>query len=96
MKPIETDDFDRLVTKFRMKKRERKRKKRDDHVRVDFFYQGRKICTTRRSHGKKGNPSNKIAEQLSLSQPQLWEAVRCTLSLEDYIAILRDKGLLSD
>ena len=83
-------EFDRLVTKFHMET------KQGRHVRAEFFYQERKILSTHRSHGKKDNPGDKIAKQLSLSQPQLREAISCTLSLEDYIAILRDKGLLSN
>ena len=83
-------EFDRLVTKFRMET------KQGHHLRAEFVYQGHKILTTYRSHGKKDNPFYQIAKQLSLSAAQLREAVSFTLSLEDYIAILRDKGLLSN
>lgn len=83
-------EFDRLVAKFDMRTRQ------GHHLRAEFFYQGRKIRSTRRSQGKKDNPFYQIAKQLSLSAEQLREAVRCTLSREDYIAILRDKGLLGD
>ena len=83
-------EFDRLVTKFGMRTRQGR------HLRAEFFYQGRKISATYRSQGKKDNPFYQIAKQLSLSAAQLREAVRCTLSLEDYIAILRGKGLISD
>lgn len=83
-------EFDRLVTKFRMETRQ------GHHLRAEFFYQGRKIRSTRRSQGKKDNPLHKIAKQLGLNAAQLREAVSCTLSLEDYIAILRGKGLLDN
>lgn len=83
-------EFDRLVTKFGMATRPGR------HLRAEFFYQGRKIRSTHRSHGKKDNPFFQIAKQLSLNAEQLREAVSCTLSLEDYIVILRDKGLIND
>ena len=81
-------DFDRLALKFRMEIRHGR------HLRAEFFYQGRKICTTYRSHGNKDNPFYQIAKQLYLTPAQLRDAIRCTLGLEDYIAILREKGMI--
>jgi len=81
-------EFDRLVTKFRMRTRQGR------HLRAEFYYQGRKIRVTYRSQGRKDNPFYHIAQQLSLTPTQLRDALRCTLGLDDYITILRDKGLI--
>lgn len=81
-------EFNRVVTKFRMTTRQGR------HLRAEFFYQGRRIRTTYRSQGKKDNPFYQIAQQLALTPEQLRAAIRCTLNLDDYIAILRDKGLI--
>ena len=83
-------EFDRIVTKFGM------RTKPGRHLRAEFFYQGRKILTTHRSHGRKDNPIYQISRQLALSAAQVREAVSCTLDLDDYIVILREKGLIDD
>ena len=83
-------EFDRIVTKFRMTTRQGR------HLRAEFHYRGRKIRTTYLSQGSKDNPFYHIARQLSLTPAQLRDAIRCTLSLEDYIAILREKGLIWD
>ena len=83
-------EFDRLVTKFRMRTRQGR------HLRAEFYYQGHKIRTTYRSQGRKDNPFYHIAQQLALTPAQLRDAIRCTLSLDDYIALLRDKGLIAD
>ena len=35
-----------------------------------------------------------IRQQMKLNDNQLRRAIRCTLSLDDYIAILRGKGII--
>ena len=81
-------EFDRIVAKFRMET------KQGRHLRAEFYYEGRKILTTYRSHGRKDNPVYQIGKQLALSQTQLRDAIRCTLGLDDYIEILREKDLI--
>ena len=83
-------EFDHIVAKFGMTTRQGR------HVRADFFYQGRRIRTTYRSQGRKDNPLYLIAQQLSLTPAQLRAAVRCTLTLDDYIEILKDKGAITE
>lgn len=62
-------------------------------------YQGKKILRVHYSHGKGDIPkkvSEKIRSQLKLSQSDLRDIIDCSLSLEDYIEILKRKGIISD
>lgn len=64
-----------------------------------FTYQGKKILRVHYSHGKgdiPGKVSDKIRNQLKLSQDDLRELINCPLSVADYIEILKRKGLISD
>jgi hypothetical protein len=63
-----------------------------------FTYQGKKILRVHYSHGKgdiPGKVSDKIRNQLKLSQDDLRELINCPLSVADYIEILKRKGLIS-
>ncbi len=62
-----------------------------------FCFKGRKILRVHFSHGKgdiPGKVSDKIRSQLKLSQKNFKELIDCPLSLDDYIVILKDKGLI--
>ncbi len=62
-----------------------------------FIYKGRKILRVHYSHGKGGVPgrvSEKIRSQLKLSKNDFKELIDCPLSLEDYITIIKKKGLI--
>lgn len=64
-----------------------------------FTYQGKKVLRVHYSHGKgdiPGKVSDKIRNQLKLSQDDLRELINCPLSVADYIEILKRKGLISD
>ena len=62
-----------------------------------FTFEGKKILTVHYSHGKgsvPGRVSDKIRSQLKLSQKDFRGLIDCPLTLEDYISILKQKGLI--
>ena len=86
---IKAHEFDHLVAKLGLKVRD----SRD--LRAWFEYEGKIITRTRRSKGSGDLPmQHSIRQQLKLNDQQLREALRCTLSREKYIDILRSKGLV--
>ena len=86
---IKSYEFDKLVGKFGLKTRES-----GDKL-AWLEYDGKIVVRTRRSHKKGDLPmQNSIRKQLKLNENQLRDAIGCTLSFEQYIEILRTKGLL--
>ena len=62
-----------------------------------FIFEGKKILRVHFSYGKgniPGRVSDKIRSQLKLSQKDFKELINCPLSLEEYEAILKDKGII--
>ena len=62
-----------------------------------FTFEGAKILSVHFSHGKgdiPGRVSDKIRSQLRLSQKDFKELIACPLSREDYVRILKTKGLI--
>jgi len=62
-----------------------------------FCFEGKKILRVHFSHGKcdiPGRVSDKIRSQLKLSQKDFKKLADCPLSLDDYVVILKDKGLI--
>jgi len=62
-----------------------------------FIFEGKKILRVDLSHGKgniPGRVSDKIRSQLKLSQKDFKELINCPLSLEEYEAILKNKGII--
>ena len=62
-----------------------------------FTFEGKKILRVHFSHGKgdvPGKVSDKIRSQLRLSQNDFRDLINCPLSLHDYTAILKKKGLI--
>ena len=62
-----------------------------------FTFEGKKILKVHYSHGKgsvPGRVSDKIRSQLKLSQKDFRGLIDCPLTLEDYISILKQKGLI--
>ncbi len=58
---------------------------------------GKKILRVHYSHGKgevSGKVGDKIRSQLRLSQDDFRSLISCPLTLEGYIEILREKGLV--
>jgi len=64
-----------------------------------LYYNEKLILMSRVSHGDKQIPPHIIQEirrQMKLSSKQFQNASACTLTREQYIAILRNKGLITE
>lgn len=86
---IEAKEFDRLVAKFGFRIRD------SGDLLAWFEFEGNIITRTRRSKGSGDLPmQHSIRQQLKLNEEQLRQAVSCHLSRDDYIEILRGKGLI--
>ena len=86
---VKAREFDRLVAKLGLKVRD----SRD--ILAWFEYDGKIITRTRRSKGSGDLPmQHSIRQQLKLNEQEFRQAIGCTLSLDDYVKILRKKGLL--
>ncbi|MGA2158051.1 MAG: hypothetical protein ABSG90_02410 [Dehalococcoidia bacterium] len=86
---IKSHEFDKLTGKFGLKTR-------NSGDRLAWLeYEGKIVVRTRRSNKKGDLPmQNSIRQQLKLTESQLREAIDCTLTFEQYIEILRSKGLI--
>lgn len=87
---IKAKEFDRLVAKFGFRTRD------SGDLLAWFEHEGRIVTRTRRSKGSSDLPmQHSIRQQLKLNEEQLRQAVSCHLTRDDYIEILRGKGLIS-
>ena len=87
---IKAAQFEHIVQKFGLRTR-------NSGDRLAWFeHEGRIVTRTRRSHGRGGDLpfQHSIRQQLKLNENEFREAVACRLSREDYIEILRRRGLL--
>ncbi len=86
---IKAKEFDRLVAKFGLRTRD------SGDLLAWFEFKGKIILHTRRSKGSGDLPmQHSIRQQLKLNEEQLRHAVDCHLTKDDYIEILRAKGLI--
>ena len=87
---IKAADFERIVRKLDLKTR-------DSGDRLAWFeHKGKVITRTRRSK-KKGTDlpfQHSIRQQLKLNEDQLRGLIDCTVGRDDYVEILRAKGLI--
>jgi hypothetical protein len=85
---MKVHEFHRLETKLHLRTR-------DSGDRLAWFeYGGKKITRTRRSHGSKDLPSHLIRQQLKLNEQELSGVISCEVEYDDYVQILKKKGLL--
>ena len=88
---IKAREFDALVRKLQMQTRDG----RDLHAWFEF--EGKVITRTRRSKGSGDLPmQHSIRQQLKVNEMQMRELIRCTLGRDDYLEILRNRGLLPE
>jgi hypothetical protein len=87
---MKVHEFGRLETKLRLEVRNS-----GDRL-AWFVHEGRIITRTKRSHGNKDLPGNLIRQQLRLNQQELTGILSCSLSRDDYVDILKRKGLISE
>ncbi|HLH04927.1 MAG TPA: hypothetical protein VKX25_19320 [Bryobacteraceae bacterium] len=85
---MKVHEFRRLETKLDLKVRNA-----GDRL-AWFEYEGKVIARTKRSHGNKDLPANLIRQQLKVNETEFAALIGCSLSREDYVKILRTKGLL--
>lgn len=86
---IKAKEFDRLVAKFGFRTRD------SGDLLAWFEHEGRIVTRTRRSKGSGDLPmQHSIRQQLKLNEEQLRQAMGCHLIRDDYIEILRAKGLI--
>ena len=86
---MKAKEFDRLATKLELKTRN------SGDLLAWFEFEGRTITRTKRSHGSCDVPmQHSIRQQLKLNEDQLRGMLDCTLSRDDYVLILRERGLL--
>ncbi|HUI51254.1 MAG TPA: hypothetical protein VLX60_05685 [Terriglobales bacterium] len=60
-----------------------------------FEHNGVVVVRTKRSHGNKDLPEHLIRQQLKLNERQFSDLIGCSLTREDYVAILTEKGLIA-
>ena len=88
--PLAAHEFDRVVNKFGYQTRS------GSHLFAWLEVDGKVVARTRRSWKDSGDlpMEYSIRQQLKLNESQLSEAVSCTLSRDDYLDLLREKGLI--
>jgi hypothetical protein len=86
---MKVHEFEKIVSKLGLKVR-------NSGDRLAWFeYNGQTVVRTKRSHGNKEQPGNLIRQQLKVNERQMAGLIKCNVSLEDYIQILRDKNIIS-
>ena len=86
---VKAHEFDRLVHKLGFVTRDGK------DLLAWFEYDGKVITRTRRSKGSGDLPmQHSIRQQLKLNNDEFARAIGCTLTLEEYVEILKSKGLI--
>jgi hypothetical protein len=86
---MKVHEFEKIVNKLGLKVR-------NSGDRLAWFeYNGQTVVRTKRSHGNKEQPVNMIRQQLKLNEKQLAGLIKCDVSLEDYIRILKDKRIIT-
>ncbi len=86
---MKVHEFEKIVNKLGMETRN----SRDRHA--WFVHNGVTITRTRRSQGNsKFLPEHKIRTQLKVNESQFSGLISCSVSKQDYINILTEKGLI--
>ena len=86
---LKAREFERIVRKLKLVTRN------TGDRQAWFVYDGRQILRTKRSHQKGDLPfASKIRTQLKLTEDQFRDLIRCPLTYDGYVNILRDKGIL--
>jgi hypothetical protein len=87
---MKVHEFERIVNKLGMQTR-------NSYDRLAWLvHDGVTVVRTRRSHGKgKFVPADKIRQQLKVNEHQFAGLISCSVSKQDYIKILTDKGIIA-
>jgi hypothetical protein len=85
---MKVHEFNRLENKLKLKTR-------NSGDRLAWFeHEGKVITRTKRSHGNKDLPVDLIRQQLKVNSEQFAGLISCDVSIDDYVDILRNKGLI--
>jgi hypothetical protein len=85
---MKVHEFTRLENKLGLKTR-------NSGDRLAWFeFEGKIITRTKRSKGNKDLPANLIRQQLKVNESQFAGLISCSVSVEDYVSILKAKGLI--
>ena len=85
---MKVHEFEKIVSKLGLKVR-------NSGDRLAWFeYEGKVVVRTKRSHGNKEQPGSMIRQQLKLNEKQLAGLIKCDVTLEDYIQILKNKRII--
>lgn len=60
-----------------------------------LVYNGQTVVRTKRSHGNKEQPGDKIRQQLKVNEEQLAGLISCAVSFEDYVNILKARKIIA-
>ncbi len=83
-------EFDKVVTKLGMETKDSK------HRNAWLVHNGVTVARTKRSHGdNKFVPEHLICKQLHVNQEQFAGLHSCTVTKEEYLQILTDKGIIA-
>lgn len=85
-------DLEELFRKLRIES-----KKSSHHIAGYLVVDGRRVLPLHYSHGRKpmpGHVSEKFRKSTRLDRIEFSELKDCTMSREQYIGVLRDKGVL--
>ena len=87
---INAREFDHLVDKFGLETRN------SGDLLAWFVYDGRRVTRTRRSKKSSGDlpMQHSIRQQLKLNEDQMRSAVGCHMTRDEYIEILRARGII--
>lgn len=68
-----------------------------NHTRYEISYSGALVCSFGINRGSKSDVGHKwVHEQKALNQREGLEFASCTLSLEDYAELLKERGVISE
>jgi len=85
---LNSRDFDIIASKLDMEVRD------GDHRFALLRHEGRVVIRTKRSHGKKSQPTHLIRNQLKVDEAQLQGLVQCSLTKPAYMEMLKAKQII--
>ncbi len=88
--PLSAREFDLVVNKLGYRTRQ------GSHLFAWLEVDGKVVARTRRSWKSSGDlpMQHSIRQQMKLSDEELRNAIACTLGRDDYLALLREKGVI--
>jgi hypothetical protein len=86
---MKVHEFEKIVNKLGLKTRNA-----GDRL-AWFEYDGQVVVRTKRSHGNKEQPTNLIRQQLKVNEKQFSGLISCSVSLQDYIEILKSRKIIA-